>query len=158
LVAPPRLVEGLRFGVGPFALFPSGNPRLGLLNVGVGPAGAVTWQGHGVVLDLTVLHAWSFVDDESDYSLSQIIPAVSYVFDTGTAITVQSEMVYEWHSDAWTIPLNAGVSQVLSIGPFFRMSVGIQGKWWPESPPGGPAFGLRLITTLLFPELSSPAS
>src|SRR5690606_2474693 len=37
LVTPPRCVDGLLFGLGPFAIFPSGNPRFGSLNMGVGP-------------------------------------------------------------------------------------------------------------------------
>lgn len=153
LITPPRLVEGLLFGLGPFTILPASDPRFGVVNVGFGPAGAVTWQGHGVVLNLTVLHAFSFVDDETNYSQTQLIPTVSYVFDTGTAIVLQSETVYEWRSDTWIVPLNLGVTQVVSPGPYFRMSFGLVGKWWPVSPDAGPDWGLRVITTLLFPEI-----
>lgn len=153
LVTPPMLVEGLLFGVGPFLILPAGDLRFGSVNVGVGPGAAVTWQGYGVSLTLTVLHAFSFVDDETDYSQTQLIPTVSYVFDTGTAIVAQSETVYEWHSDMWVAPLSIGVTQVFSPGPFLRMNIGILGKWWPASPTAGPDWGVRVLTTLLFPEL-----
>lgn len=155
LVTPPRWVDELLFGLGPFAIFPSGNPRFGSLNMGVGPGGAVSWQGQGVVLNLVILHAFSFADDENDYSETQLLPTVSYVFDTGTAIVLQSETVHEWISDVWIVPLNLGVNQVISPGPLLRMSIGVQGKWWPVSPAGGPNGGMRFITTLLFPDLES---
>lgn len=79
---------------------------------------------------------------------------MSYVFDTGTSITVQSEMIFEWRSEAWSIPVNLGLSQVFSVGPLFRMSAGLQGKWWRS--PAGPDWGFRVITTLLFPERTGP--
>src|SRR5690606_19617551 len=154
LVTPPMLVEGLLFGVGPFLILPAGDLRFGSVNVGVGPGAAVTWQGYGVSLTLTVLHAFSFVDDETDYSQTQLIPTVSYVFDTGTAIVAQSETVYEWHSDTWVAPLSIGVTQVFSPGPFLRMNIGILGKWWPASPTAGPDWGVRVLTTLLRPALA----
>lgn len=157
LIAPPSVIEGLLFGLGPFAILPSSDPRLGSLHVGFGPGGAVTWQSHGVVLNLIVLHAFSFVDDPTDYSQTQLLPTLSYVFDTGLSIVVQSETVYEWHSDTWVVPLSAGVAQIISPGPLLRMSVGIQGKWWPVSPLAGPDWGARVFTTLLFPELDTPA-
>lgn len=153
LVTPPMLVEGLLFGIGPFMILPSSDPRFGSVNVGVGPGAAVTWQGHGVSLNLIVLHAFSFVDDETDYRQTQLIPSVSYVFDTGTALVAQSETVYEWHTDRWIVPLNIGVTQVFSPSPLFRMNLGILAKWWPVSPEGGPDWGVRVLTTMLFPEL-----
>lgn len=153
LITAPMLVDGLLFGLGPFAIFPASDPRFGILNMGFGPGGAVTWQGHGVSLTLTILHAFSVVDDETDYSQTQLLPTVSYVFDTGTAIVFQSETIYEWRSDTWIVPLSAGVTQVLSPGPLFRMNIGLLGKWWPVSPTAGPDWGVRVLTTLLFPEL-----
>lgn len=155
LLTPPRLVEGLLFGLGQFVILPSGNPRFGTVNVGFGPGGAVTWQSHGVVLSVIILHAFSFVDDDTDYSQTQILASVSYVFDTATAIVVQSETVLEWHSEIWIVPLSVGVTQVLNPGPLLRMNVGILGKWWPVSPVGGPDWGVRVVTTLLFPELDA---
>lgn len=156
LIAPPSVIEGLLFGLGPFAIFPSSDPRFGSVNMGVGLGGAVSWQGHGVVFNLIVLHAFSFVDDETDYSQTQLLPTLSYVFDTGTSIVVQSETVYEWRADIWVVPLNVGVAQVVSPARLLRMSLGIQGKWWPVSPLAGPDWGVRVITTLLFPELDAP--
>lgn len=153
LLSPPLGIEGLRVGAGPYVLLPAGNPQLGLLSFAAGPAVAVMWQGHDFVLNAHVTHGWSMVDDGTDYSLTSIFPSVSYVFDTGTSLVVQTEAVYEWHSGVWTVPLAAGVSQVVNLGPLLRMAFGIQGKWFVERPIMAPDWGIRLITTLLFPDL-----
>lgn len=153
LITPPLGIDGLRVGAGPYVLFPAGNPQLGLLSFGVGPAVALMWQGHGLVVSSHVTHGWSMVDDQTDYSLTTIFPSLTYVFDTGTSLVVQAEAVYEWHSGVWTVPLAAGVAQVVSLGPLLRMAFGIQGKWFVEHPVMGPDWGVRVITTLLFPEL-----
>lgn len=151
ITAPP--FAGLHVGLGPYAILPSSDPRLGSVNVGVGPAAAVSWRFHGLVLDLQATHAFSFVDDETDYSVTTIIPVISYVFDTATSITVQSETVYQWHADRWTVPIGAGIGQVVSLSRLVRMSFAVQGRWWPVRADVGPDWGLRVVTTLLFPEL-----
>lgn len=147
---------GLHVGLGPYAILPSSDPRLGSVNVGVGPAAAVSWRHHGLVIDLQATHAFSFVDDETDYSITTIIPVISYVFDTATSITVQSETVYEWHRDRWTVPIGAGIGQVVSFSRLVRMSFALQGRWWPVRADTGPDWGVRVVTTLLFPEILAP--
>lgn len=155
LVAAPPFA-GVRVGLGVSAVLPSSDPRLGSVNVGVGPAAAVSWRYHGLVVDLQVTHAFSFVDDPTDYSVTTILPVISYVFDTATSITVQSETVYEWQADRWTVPIGAGVAQVVSFTRFLRVSFGLQGRWWPVRAETGPDWGIRVVTTLLFPELALP--
>jgi hypothetical protein len=51
----------------------------------------------------------------------------------------------------WTVPLQVGVSQVLTLGRQ-PISVGLFGRYRVERPTATPEWGLRFIVTFLFPK------
>jgi hypothetical protein len=51
----------------------------------------------------------------------------------------------------WTVPINAGVTQVLKIGSQ-PVSITLLGTWYAEAPASTPAWGLRTVFTFLFPK------
>jgi hypothetical protein len=76
---------------------------------------------------------------------------VSYITRTKTTMGISAESTYDWEGEAWSVPVNATVSQLLKIGPqIFQVSVGA--RYWAESPDNGPeGWGARAQLTFLFP-------
>ena len=48
------------------------------------------------------------------------------------------------------MPINVLVNQVLKVGPQ-RLQLGLGARYWPETPDGGPEWGLLAQLVLLFP-------
>jgi hypothetical protein len=78
-------------------------------------------------------------------------PFASYTFPTQTTLNVSSESTYNWTGRTWTVPIVAGVSQLLKVGGQ-PISIGISGKYYAVRPEGAPAWGMRLALTFLFPK------
>jgi hypothetical protein len=76
---------------------------------------------------------------------------VAYTTHTHTTFTVNSESTYDWTAEEWTVPFNAGVSQILKLGKQ-PVSIGLMGTWYAEAPAGAPDWGVRLVFTFLFPK------
>jgi hypothetical protein len=98
-------------------------------------------------------HIWSFAseDDRPDVNSTFLQPFLSYTFKGGLSLVTNTESTYEWESDQWTVPIQAGVSKVLTIGRQ-PISLALNGRYWAEGPDTAPDWGLRLILTLLFPK------
>ena len=68
-----------------------------------------------------------------------------------TTFVVNSESTYNWDARQWSVPINAGVTQVLRLGDQL-VQVGALARHWVESPTQGPqGWGFRFTVTLLFP-------
>ena len=78
-------------------------------------------------------------------------PFASYTTPGQTTFTLSSESTYNWTSATWTVPVLAGVSQVLKIGSQ-PISIGVTGKYYAVRPEGAPAWGARFVLTFLFPK------
>jgi hypothetical protein len=98
-------------------------------------------------------HIWSVAGSStrSDISASFVQPFLSYTTPKATTWALNTETTYDWIGDAWLVPVNVTVSQLVKIGSQ-PVSIGGGVKYWLESPAGGPDWGLRLSVTLLFPK------
>jgi hypothetical protein len=99
-------------------------------------------------------HIWSVAgdDDRADINATFLQPFVSYVTKTHTTFGFNTESTYDWENSAWSVPLNAQVAQLFKIGPQI-MQLTLGGRYWVESPEGGPeGWGLRVQLTLLYPK------
>lgn len=155
LFVSPPVIDGLVVGVGPAVSIPtSTDEQLGPGNAGLGPTAVALWQSHwgshSVTLGALANHVWSFTDEASDSSQTFLQPFVTYVLPSGTSLIVQSETTFEWHTDTWTVPLIAGVTQVLQLSDF-PISVGVFGKWYVAGPDTAPNWGVRAVLTALVP-------
>jgi hypothetical protein len=66
-------------------------------------------------------------------------------------VSPNAESSYDWVSEQWTVPVNLGFSQVFRIGDqAMRFQIG--GKYYAETPEGGPEWGIRTTLTFLFPK------
>ncbi len=145
---------GWFLGVGPVLQFPTATSRsTGSGKWGAGPTGIVLRQHHGWTYGLLASHTWSFAGTESRASINSTFlePFLTYTTKTYTTLGVFTESTYDWTEDKWTVPVEAMASQVLMLGKqIFSVTVG--GRYWAESPAGGPDWGLRLALTLIFEE------
>ncbi len=93
---------------------------------------------------------WDFGYGPDDVNATFLQPFVNYTTKNATGFEFDTESTYDWESEEWSVPLNAGITQVFEIGSQ-RVQIGVFGRWWAETPEGGPDWGLRFPVTLLFP-------
>jgi hypothetical protein len=146
---------GLIWGAGPALLLPTAtDQRLGAEKWGIGPT-AVGLRQHGAwIYGGLVNHLWSFAGEDSrrDINASYMQPFVSYITETKTTITFNSESTYDWQDRNWSVPVNLIVSQLFKVGSQ-PMQIGVGPRYWIESPEGGPeGWGARAVLTFLFPK------
>jgi len=144
--------EGWFLGVGPILQVPTATSRsTGSGKWGAGPTGIVLRQDGGWTYGLLASHTWSFAGTEGRASVNSTFlePFLTYTTKTYTTLGVFTESAYNWTEGKWSVPVEAMASQVLMVGkqPF---SITIGGRYWAESPTGGPDWGLRLALTLIF--------
>lgn len=144
---------GLVWGVGPVALLPTGTRELlSAEKWGAGPTVVMLKQMGPWTVGILANHIWSFAGDgnRDDVSATLLQPFVNYTTRSATGFVLNTESTYDWEGEEWSVPLNAGITQVFRIGSQ-RVQIGLFGRWWAETPDGGPDWGLRLPITLLFP-------
>ena len=145
---------GWIWGVGPVFLYPSATDEaLGTEKFGLGPTAVLLTQQHGWTYGLLVNHLWSVAGDSNrdDVNATFMQPFVSYTTKTFTTFGFNTETTYDWEHQQGTVPLNWTVQQLLKIG---KQPIALQlgARYYAEKPDGGPDWGLRFATTLLFPK------
>ena len=78
-------------------------------------------------------------------------PFLVYTTPDAVSYSLNSESTYDWKAEQWTVPTNASVSKLTSIGNQ-KVSFQFGGRYYAEAPAGGPDWGLRFSVTLLFPK------
>ena len=145
---------GVVWGVGPVFLLPTGTDDLLTTDKwGAGPTGVVLRQQGPWTVGTLANHIWSFAGSSSraDVNATFVQPFVTYTTPTATTFVLNTESSYDWEARQWSVPIMAGVTQVLRLGDQL-VQVGALARYWAESPPQGPhGWGLRLNVTLLFP-------
>ena len=152
----PRLSGGYTLGFGPVFLWPTATEdTLGTEKWGAGPTVVALKQTGGLTFGALTNHIWSYADagdeDRGEVSQTFLQPFISYTFPDTTNISLNTEATYDWIGEDWTVPINAGVSHVYKFGPQ-RVSLGLTGRYYAVAPEGGPEWGVRFITTFLFPK------
>jgi hypothetical protein len=175
-LSPAKPINGIILGAGPVFLWPTATrDEISANQFGAGPTFVALTQSHGLTVVMLANHIWgigppgenglgggSILGDDGStipvapgrspvLSATFLNPFVSYTFPTNTTLNLQTESTYNWTAKTWTVPIIAGVSQILKVGaqPF---SVAVLGKYYAVRPDGAPAWGLRFVVTLLFPK------
>lgn len=148
----PPSVDGLTWAVGPVLFYPSGTDGLSARQWGAGPTALVLKQKGTTTYGILANHIWSVDGAESgpDISSTFLQPFFNYTFHDSTGLTINTEASYDWQNDQWTVPVHAGVSHLYNWGGQ-RVQLALNGRVYLEGPDGGPDWGLRFVTTLLFP-------
>ena len=147
--------RGWLWGAGPVWLLPTASDEV---------LGGEQWGGGPTVVALKQIgpwtagflgnHIWSVAgdNDRADINATFLQPFVSYITKTKTTFGVNTESTYDWQNEAWSVPVNASVAQLLKIGPQI-IQITLGGRYWVESPDNGPEdWGLRAQLTFLFPK------
>jgi len=150
----PKSSKPFVWGAGPVFLFPTATDDvLGAERWGMGPTGVILRQDGPWTYGILANHIWSFArdDDRKEINTTFLQPFVSYTFKTATTLSFNTESTYDWAGHQWTVPLNAGVSQLVRIGKL-PVSLGVNGRYWVEKPDAAPDWGIRFTMTFLFPK------
>jgi hypothetical protein len=135
-------------------LYPTAtDSALGTEKLGLGPTAVVLKQQSGWTYGMLANHIWSVAgdSDRDEVNATFLQPFVSYTTKTFTTFGFNTETTYDWEHHQGTVPLNASVAQLLKIGKQpTQFSLGV--RYYAEKPAGGPDWGLRFTTTLLFPK------
>ncbi len=146
--------SGIIWGVGPVFLYPTATSRFtGGDKWGAGPTIVVLKQFGPTTVGVLANHIWSVAgsDNRPDVSATFLQPFLSYTTKKATTYGLNTESSYDWKADQWVVPINVSVSQLVKIGKQ-PVSFAIGGRYYVAKPDGGPNWGLRFVTTLLFPK------
>jgi len=102
---------------------------------------------------MLVNHIWSVAGNShrDDVSATFMQPFLTYTTKTFTTFGINTETTYDWEHHQGTVPINWFAQQLLKIGKLpiaFQLGV----RYYAEKPAGGPDWGLRFVTTFLFPK------
>jgi hypothetical protein len=153
-LSPKEPVGGWILGAGPVVLWPTAtNDLLGSGKWGAGPTAVALRQEHGWTYGILANQIWSFAgaSDRRSVNATFLQPFIAYTFPTYTTISINTESTYNWAAHQWTIPINLAVAQLVKIGKM-PVQFEIGGRYYADSPAGGPDWGLRFVITFLFPE------
>ena len=142
---------GLIWGVGPAIYLPtSTDSLLGVGEWGAGPTVVGLVQEGPWTIGFLGNHIWSF--DSDDINSTYMQPFLNYTTPTAWTFGLNTESVYNWTTSEWTIPINATISKLVTIGGQ-RVSLQAGGRYYAESKTAGAeGWGGRLSVTLLFPK------
>lgn len=147
--------SGLIWGVGPVFLLPTAtDPSLGSEKWAAGVTGVALKQSGPWTYGALGNHLWSFAgdDDRADINATFLQPFISYTTPKATTFSLNTESTYDWESERWSVPVNAVVSQMVSVGDR-PVSIFAGVRYWADSPENGPeGMGFRVGATLLFPK------
>jgi hypothetical protein len=145
---------GWIWGVGPVFLYPTAtDSALGSEKFGLGPTAVVLKQEHGWTYGMLFNHIWSVAGNGSRDNVSSTFmqPFLTYTTKKFTTFGINTETTYDWEHNQGTVPINWFVQQLLKIDKLpiaFQLGV----RYYADKPEGGPDWGLRFTTTLLFPK------
>src|SRR5262249_16903301 len=142
-----NLGGGLTVGFGPVLAIPTASDdALGSGKWGAGPTVVILKQAGPWTYGALVNHVWSFAGDSDRGSVNATFlqPFLSHTSKKATTLAVNTETTYDWVSDAFTIPVNVTVAQLVTWG---KQRVSLTGgvRYWVEAPAAGPeGLGLRV--------------
>ncbi|KGQ20559.1 hypothetical protein LF41_1096 [Lysobacter dokdonensis DS-58] len=145
--------SGWIIGVGPAFLLPTATDDvLGTEKWGIGPTAVLLKQDRGWSYGALVNHIWSVAgaDERQDISSTFLQPFLAKGIGKGRTLSFNFESTYDWKHDQWTVPFNAGYSQVMKAGSqMLSWQFGV--RYFFETPEGGPDWGVRATLTLMYP-------
>lgn len=141
-------------GYGPVFLIPTAtDDAFKSKQWGLGPTAVALRQHDGWTYGGLANHVWGVnnPDDREQVNSTFLQPFLVYTTPTAVSYSINTESTYNWKSEQWTVPINASVSKLTSIGDQ-KVSFQFGGRYYADAPDGGPDWGLRFNVTLLFPK------
>lgn len=142
------------WGFGPALLIPTAtDDALGADQWAAGPTAAVLRQTGPWTVGVLGNHLWSLSDsDRPRVNATFVQPFASYTTANATTYALNSEINYDWTGEAWSVPLNVSVSQLVTLGGQ-PVSLSAGARYWLDSPEGAAdGWGLRFGISFLYPK------
>jgi hypothetical protein len=146
------------FGVGPSVSLPTTTQRsLGSRNYAAGPSAIVARQGNPITVGFLGTQLWTVAAPDASplrTTTSTFQPFAAYNLGQGRVATVNTELTYNWELPAgrqWTVPVSAGLTQVLPFGDNFLQLGGAVTHYAVPQQGGGGGWEFRLNATLVLP-------
>lgn len=150
----PKPAEGgLIWGVGPAFTLPTATDGVAPNQWGVGVTGVALKQTGPWTVGALANHIWSVTGNSryGDSSVTFLQPFLNYTTPGATSYVLNTEASYDWEAEEWSVPINALVSHLFTVGGQ-RLQAGVGARYWAEAPEGGPhGWGARAVVTFLFP-------
>ena len=146
----------LTWGAGPAIGWPTSTDRLlGSGTMGLGPTGVFLFQEGPWTYGMLGGHQWGIWktrDMVSDLNNTFFQPFLSYSTPSAWTFGLNTEGAYNWTAEDWSLPINATISKLTSIGgQRVQFQAGL--RYWADSPDNGPdGVGARFGITFLFPK------
>ena len=144
---------GIIWGVGPVVLIPSDTDFISAKKWGLGPTAVVLKQERTWTYGALANHIWSVGGSgPQDLSNTLLQPFLNYTTKDAWTFGINTESVYDWKQSRWTMPINATVAKLTSIGTQ-RVSIGGGLRYYADSPEtGSHGWGVRFVVTFVFPK------
>jgi hypothetical protein len=144
----------MTYGVGPAILWPTSTDiLLGPGTLGAGPTGVILFQKGPWTYGLLTNHIWGVHDTRSDVpdlSNTFLQPFLVYTTPSALGFVLQTETIYNWEAEEFTVPINASIQKLTTIGDQkVQFQLGL--RYWAEAPDSGAeGFGFSTKITFLF--------
>ncbi len=146
--------SGTVWGAGPILLLPTGtNDVFSRGQWAAGPTGVALQMKGAWTYGVLANHLWSVSAAPAGLqrvNASFFQPFLTYTLPTQTTVFVTSEATHDWNARQWTVPINVGLNQLVSIGGQMVQFGGLV-RYYAEKPAGGPTWGFQFRMVLIFP-------
>jgi hypothetical protein len=149
--SPAHVSHGLAWGAGAIFLLPTATNGLGADKWGAGPTLAVIEQHGGWTLGLLLNHVWSFAGGPNRVSRTLVDPWIDHGWESGFGVTVEAEAEHDGPASQWTLPLEAGVSQLVTLAGW-SAELELIGLYFAMRAADDPRWGTKLAINLSFGE------
>jgi hypothetical protein len=153
---PKAETAGWIWGAGPVISWPTASDdALGSQKYEFGPTAVALQQKEEWTYGVLMNHLWSVPSlgdsDRRGVNATLFQPFLAYTTDRQTTLSANTETIYDWEIDRWTIPVNFVVSQLLDVsGHPINLFAGL--RTYLDSPSGGPNWGVRFGVTIVLPK------
>ena len=151
--SPVKPVNGWILGAGPVILLPTATEEaFKSKQLGLGPTIVALRQHDGWTYGGLLNHVWGTrkPSDRERVDATFLQPFLAYTTPNAVTFSLNTESTYDWKAEQWTVPINASVSKLTSLGSQkVQFQFGVRN--YAEAPSGGPDWGLRFGATFLFP-------
>ncbi|MGI4879260.1 MAG: transporter [Janthinobacterium lividum] len=142
-------------GAGPVMLVPTGtDASLSSRKWAAGPTAVALTQMHGWIMGILVNQLWSFAGNPDRDSVNALYmqPFITFTTKKATTFGINTETLCNWRvaTDRCSVPINLTVGQLVHVGKQ-PISFTVGGRYYAERSEDSPKWGLRFVTTFLFP-------
>lgn len=156
-LSPVKPVGGWIVGAGPIFYLPTATDKLlGTAQTGAGPTAVALRVDGPWTYGMLTNQIWGFMGPipQRSYQINQLYlqPFIAYTTKSAWTFNLNSESLYNWATQKWSMPFNFVVSKLVMIDKQ-PVSFGIGLRYFAASPHDGPkGLGVRANITFLFPE------